>query len=203
MPREREMREIENGQGASEISRRQDGLCRDCQSGMQDEINAERRPGMSDDALGKLLDILRQRGETVTTVESLTAGLIAARIADIPGASDVMKRAYVTYCDEAKHEMVGVSRQTLETYTAVSAQTAQEMALGGAQQAHAALCLAATGYAGPPSGPDDHSVGLVFLGCCYRGQVTVEEHHYQGSRNEVRKAAREDALRLMAEALAR
>ncbi len=125
------MREMENGQGASEISRRQDGLCRDCQSGMQDEINAERRPGMSDDALGKLLDILRQRGETVTTVESLTAGLIAARIADIPGASDVMKRAYVTYCDEAKHEMVGVSRQTLETYTAVSAQTAQEMALGG------------------------------------------------------------------------
>lgn len=197
------MREMENGQGASEISRRQDGLCRGCQSGMQDEINAERRPGMSDDALGKLLDILRQRGETVTTVESLTAGLIAARIADIPGASDVMKRAYVTYCDEAKHEMVGVSRQTLETYTAVSAQTAQEMALGGAQQAHAALCLAATGYAGPPSGPDDHSVGLVFLGCCYRGQVTVEEHHYQGSRNEVRKAAREDALRLMAEALAR
>ena len=197
------MREMENGQGASEISRRQDGLCRDCQSGMQDEINAERRPGMSDDALGKLLDILRQRGETVTTVESLTAGLIAARIADIPGASDVMKRAYVTYCDEAKHEMVGVSRQTLETYTAVSAQTAQEMAFGGALQAHAALCLAATGYAGPPSGPDDHSVGLVFLGCCYRGQVTVEEHHYQGSRNEVRKAAREDALRLMAEALAR
>lgn len=197
------MREMENGQGASEISRRQDGLCRDCQSGMQDEINAERRPGMSDDALGKLLDILRQRGETVTTVESLTAGLIAARIADIPGASDVMKRAYVTYCDEAKHEMVGVSRQTLETYTAVSAQTAQEMALGGARQAHAALCLAATGYAGPLSGPDDHSVGLVFLGCCYRGQVTVEEHHYRGSRNEVRKAAREDALRLMAEALAR
>ena len=51
--------------------------------------------------------------------------------------------------------------------------------------------------------PDDHFVGLVYLGCCYRGKVTVEEHHYQGSRNEVRAAAREDALCLMADALAR
>ena len=57
-------------------------------------------------------------------------------------------------------------------------------------------------FAGPPSGPDDHFVGLVYLGCCYRGKVTVEEHHYQGSRNEVREAAREDALCLMADALA-
>ena len=205
---------MENSQRTSEIrqqdgSRRdrqsavQDGSCRDRQSAVQDGCDGERHTGMSDDALRGLLDILRQRGETVTTVESLTAGLISARIADIPGASDVMKRAYVTYCDEAKHEMVGVSRQTLETYTAVSAQTAQEMALGGARQAHAALCLAATGYAGPPPGPDDHFVGLVYLGCCYRGKVTVEEHHYQGSRNEVREAAREDALCLMADALAR
>ncbi|MCI6698885.1 CinA family protein [Porcincola intestinalis] len=193
---------MESSQGTSEIRRQQTVECRDRQRGMQDGSNGERHAGMSDDALGGLLNILRQRGETVTTVESLTAGLISARIADIPGASDVMKRAYVTYCDEAKHEMVGVSRQTLETYTAVSAQTAQEMAIGGARQAHAALCLAATGYAGPPSGPDDHSVGLVYLGCCYRGQVTVEEHHYQGSRNEVREAAREDALCLMAKALA-
>ena len=184
---------MENSQRTSEIrqqdvSRRdrqsavQDGSCRDRQSAVQDGCDGERRTGMSDDALRGLLDILRQRGETVTTVESLTAGLISARIADIPGASDVMKRAYVTYCDEAKHEMV------------------QEMALGGARQAHAALCLAATGYAGPPSGPDDHFVGLVYLGCCYRGKVTVEEHHYQGSRNEVREAAREDALCLMADA---
>ena len=194
---------MESSQGTSEIRRQQTVECRDRQRGMQDGNNGERHAGMSDDALRGLLNILRQRGETVTTVESLTAGLISARIADIPGASDVMKRAYVTYCDEAKHEMVGVSRQTLEMYTAVSAQTAQEMARGGARQAHAALCLAATGYAGPPSGPDDHFVGLVYLGCCYRGKVKVEEHHYQGSRNEVRAAAREDALCLMADALAR
>ena len=202
MIQEQEMREMESSHRTSGI-RQQDRSCNNCQNRTQDGGNGERRTGMSDDALRGLLDILRQRGETVTTVESLTAGLISARIADIPGASDLMKRAYVTYCDEAKHEMVGVSFQTLETYTAVSAQTAQEMALGGARQAHAALCLAATGYAGPPSGPDDHSVGLVYLSCCYRGQVTVEEHHYQGSRNEVRVAAREDALCLMAEALAR
>ena len=94
---------MESSQGTSEIRRQQTVECRDRQRGMQDGSNGERYAGMSDDALGELLNILRQRGETVTTVESLTAGLISARIADIPGASDVMKRAYVTYCDEAKH----------------------------------------------------------------------------------------------------
>ena len=93
---------MESSQGTSDI-RQQDELNRDRQCRVQDRSNGERHAGMSDDALGGLLNILRQRGETVTTVESLTAGLISARIADIPGASDVMKRAYVTYCDEAKH----------------------------------------------------------------------------------------------------
>ena len=64
---------------------------------------------ITDDFVASVLDLLRKRGETVTTVESLTAGMISSRLADIPGSSDVLKRAYVTYCDEAKHEMAGVS----------------------------------------------------------------------------------------------
>ncbi len=152
---------------------------------------------ISDRKVAKILDILRQRGEYVTTVESLTAGMISARLADIPGSSDVLRRAFVTYSDEAKHEMVHVKKKTLKKHTAVSRQAAGQMAKGGAKMAGAAACVSATGYAGPPSGPDDDTVGLVYLGCCYHKNVVVEEHHYSGGRNEVRMKAMNDALLLL------
>ena len=161
----------------------------------------ETRPAFTDSELARVLDQLRRRGELVTTVESLTAGMISARIADIPGSSDVLRRAYVTYSDEAKREMVGVQASTLEQWTAVSCQSACEMAQGGAENAGAAACLSATGYAGPASGPEDTSVGHVFLGCFYRGQTVVEEHRYLGERNEVRAQAMNDALRMLAAAV--
>ena len=147
--------------------------------------------------IAEIISVLRERGETVTTVESLTAGMISARLADIPGCSDVMERAYVTYCDQAKHEMVKVKKKTLKKWTAVSRQCAKQMAKGGAEEAGADVCVSATGYAGPPSGPDDDTVGLVYLGCWYRGEAVVEEHHYTGQRNEIRSMAMNDALRLL------
>ena len=159
------------------------------------------RMALTDEELAEILNVLRIRCELVTTVESLTAGMIAARIADIPGSSDVLRRAFVTYSDEAKKEMAGVSAVTLEQWTAVSAETAREMAEGGAREASAEACVSATGYAGPPAGPEDDSVGHVFLGCFYHGKTTVEEHWYQGERNEVRRQAMNDALRLLQKSL--
>ena len=167
-------------------------------SGKKDSRTAK---PVSDKKLTALLQALREREETVTTVESLTAGMISARIADIPGSSDVLKRAFVTYCDEAKHDMAGVRRKTLKKHTAVSSQTAKQMAKGGAERAHADACVSATGYAGPPSSPDDNTVGLVFLGCCYHGKTETEEHRYTGSRNEVRAQAMNDALRMLMRAV--
>jgi len=168
---------------------------------MKTEENIEREGQLTgetgDDIAAEILDALREKNETLTTVESLTAGMISARLADIPGCSDVLKRAYVTYCDQAKHEMVGVKDLTLEKYTAVSAQTAQEMAQGGARAAKADACVSATGYAGPAAGPQDDSAGLVFLGCYYHGRTEVERHLYSGGRNEVRQMAMNDALRLL------
>ncbi len=95
---------------------------------------------------------LARRGLTVTTVESCTGGMIAAALTDVPGSSEVFKRGFVTYCDEAKHEMVGVRKKTLKKYTAVSAQTAVEMAEGGARAARADYCVSVTGYAGSDTG---------------------------------------------------
>lgn len=152
---------------------------------------------VTDAEIAAILDTLRKRGETVTTVESLTAGMISARLADIPGCSDVMERAFVTYCDAAKHEMVNVKKKSLKKWTAVSRQVAKQMAKGGAKKAGAQACVSATGYAGPPSGPDDNTAGLVYLGCHYKDKTVVEKHRYTGDRNEVRAQAMNDALRLL------
>ncbi len=161
----------------------------------------KKRKPVTDKQVKHILDLLRQRKEYVTTVESMTAGMISARLADIPGSSDVLRRSFVTYSDEAKHEMVGVRKKTLEKRTAVSRQVAKQMAKGGAKKAKAAACVSVTGYAGPPSGPKDDTVGLTFIGCFYHGKVKVEEHRYRGSRNEVRKMAMNDALGLLLEML--
>ena len=164
---------------------------------MKEKDRRKQSNPVKDQEIAQILDTLRQRGETVTTVESLTAGMISARLADIPGCSDVLRRAYITYCDQAKHEMVNVKKKTLRKWTAVSRQCAKQMAKGGAKQAKADACVSATGYAGPPTGPDDKTAGLVFIGCHYHDKTVVEEHHYSGERNEVRSMAMNDALRLL------
>ena len=164
---------------------------------MKEKNRQEHSNTVRDRDIARILETLRQRGETVTTVESLTAGMISARLADIPGCSDVLRRAYVTYSDEAKHEMVNVRKKTLKKWTAVSRQCARQMAKGGAKEAGAAACVSATGYAGPPAGPEDKTVGLVFIGCHYHDKTVVEEHHYSGQRNEIRAQAMDDALRLL------
>ncbi len=162
---------------------------------------------------------LARRGLTVTTVESCTGGLIAAALTDVPGSSEVFKRGFVTYCDEAKHEMVGVRTETLEKYTAVSAQTAAEMADGGARIAKADCCLSVTGYAGSNTGelhqvceavgdrakasgkPEEvvsgEPVGLVYIGCHVCGVTEVKELHLTGTRAQIRAQARDEALALL------
>ena len=143
----------------------------------------------------KLVDALRERKWTVTTAESCTGGGISAAIVDIAGASDVLKMAFVTYCDEAKEELLGVRKETLAEYTAVSGQTAWEMAAGSRARAGADLALSATGIAGP-GGTEEFPAGLVFLCCACADRAEVREFHFRGSRNEVRKQAVEQALRM-------
>ncbi len=153
-------------------------------------------------AAAELVYELGSRHLTVTTVESCTGGLIAAALTSVPGSSEVFRRGYVTYCDEAKHSMVGVRKETLQTYTAVSAETAREMAEGGACEAGADCCLSVTGYAGPPSGARGEDVGLVFIGCTLFGYTEVKRFHFDGDRQEVRGSAAFEALQLLAGKLA-
>lgn len=106
---------------------------------------------------------LRERGMTLACAESCTGGLIAKRITDISGCSDVFLGGCVTYANEAKERLIGVRHETLETYGAVSEQTAREMARGVRLALGADVGIATTGIAGPGGGTPDKPVGTVYI----------------------------------------
>lgn len=137
---------------------------------------------------GDVLAILAARGQTVTFAESCTGGGLAAAFTANAGSSAALKQAYVTYCDDAKAELLGVSRGVLQRHTAVSAPVAQQMALGAAQAAGADLALSVTGLAGP-GGDGVRPAGLVFIGAAYGGRVQVWRCHLPGCRRLVRQQA--------------
>lgn len=145
----------------------------------------------------KIVQELQKRKLTITTAESCTGGLFAGRILNVSGASSVYNEGYITYSNEAKERLLGVQHATLETYGAVSEQTAGEMARGAARAANADIGLSTTGIAGPTGGTPEKPVGLVYVGCAIGDEVIVEECHFQGSREENRNAAVEAALQLL------
>ena len=149
----------------------------------------------------KIVKELKKRGYTITTTESCTGGLLAGRILNVSGASAVYNEGYITYSNEAKERLIGVAHETLETYGAVSRQTAEEMAKGVARAASANVGLSTTGIAGPGGGTPEKPVGLVYIGCCINGETYVKECRFQGNREENRNAAVEAALELLWEKL--
>lgn len=148
-----------------------------------------------------LVEKLSGRGLTITTAESCTGGMIAGTLVNVSGASDVLNEGYITYSNEAKERLVGVRHETLETYGAVSEQTASEMAEGAAKAAHADVALSATGIAGPGGGTAQKPVGLVYIGCYACGKTKVLECRYAGNRMENRMQTVKDALSLALELL--
>jgi len=136
-----------------------------------------------------IVDMLRERGFSVTSVESCTGGLFAARIVNVPGASDVFKQSFVTYSNKAKHRAVGVRKSSLKMYGAVSEEVAKEMAEGGALAAKADACVAITGIAGPDGGTAEKPVGLVYVACYLRGKIHVQEFRFTGTREKNRDSS--------------
>ena len=146
---------------------------------------------------GAVVELLKERGLTVTTVESCTGGALSARIVDVPGASEVLKQGFVTYSNKAKRKLVKVKKSTLKEQGAVSRKCAKEMAEGGAAAAGADGALSVTGFAGPQGGTDRYPVGTVFIGCCFKGKTRVKECHFNGDRSSVREQAVVNALVLL------
>ena len=140
--------------------------------------------------------ILKEQGLTFTAAESCTGGLLAARLVNVPGASDMFRGSFVTYSDKAKHRMLGVRKKTLHRYTAVSAETAAEMAAGARNEGKADIAVSVTGIAGPDGGTEERPVGLVFIGCAEEDRIVVEEYRFRGNRAKIRDQAAEMALDL-------
>jgi len=143
-----------------------------------------------------VVDLLLANDLTVTCAESCTGGLLAARIINVPGTSEVIKSSYITYSNKAKRKILGVRKGTLDKYTAVSKQVAEEMALGLTKITKADVTVSVTGYAGPDTG-DGTPVGTVFISCAVKGHATTCEYHFTGNRNTVRQSAVSAALVLM------
>lgn len=140
-----------------------------------------------------VVDLLVASGMKITTVESCTGGMVAARLINVPGASEVLKYGLVTYSNKAKRKLAGVKKATLEKYTAVSEETAREMAKGTELGPKADVIVSVTGYAGPDSSPEA-PVGLVYIGCNVCGEIFVKECHFYGSRDIIRNEATTVAL---------
>lgn len=148
-----------------------------------------------------IVEILKEKGMTLTTAESCSGGLLAGRIMNVAGASAVYNEGYITYANAAKEKILGVQHATLETYGAVSKETAYEMAVGAAKAASADAALSVTGIAGPDGGTKEKPVGLVYVGCYVNGKVRVEEFRFTGNRSKNRDYAVVRALTLLREEL--
>lgn len=148
-----------------------------------------------------LTKLLMKKKYTMTTAESCTGGMIAARMVNAPGVSAVLKSGFITYANEAKEELLGVSHDTLEKFGAVSRETAEEMAEGAVKAAHTDAAVAVTGIAGPDGGTKEKPVGLVYIGVNVRGNVEVREYHFSGSRQKIRESVTAAALTFLREKL--
>lgn len=144
-----------------------------------------------------VLEDLRAWGVKLATAESCTGGLIAAALTAVPGSSDVVDCAFVTYSNRAKTELLGVPPELIERDGAVSESVAQAMADGALERSAAAIAVAVTGVAGPDGGTAAKPVGTVWLACAVRGGPTaIECHLFHGDRATVRAASVVRAFRL-------
>ena len=143
---------------------------------------------------------------TLATAESCTGGLIAAALTDVPGSSTAFDRGFVTYSNEAKVEMLGVSMADIKTHGAVSSQVAAAMVHGALQLSNASVSCAVTGIAGPGGGSPAKPVGLVYVGVGQKGQPPlVRECRFDelglSSRSDIREATVRTALQMLIEVL--
>jgi nicotinamide-nucleotide amidase len=146
-----------------------------------------------------LLILCRSKGLKIATAESCTGGLLAAALTEVPGSSDVLERGFVTYSNEAKQMLLGVSPQTIEMHGAVSRECAQAMAAGALSRAPVDLAVSVTGIAGPGGEVVGKPVGLVHFGAASRGGQRLDETRKYGDigRSQVRHASVAQALAML------
>ncbi|MDR1390321.1 MAG: CinA family protein [Treponema sp.] len=142
----------------------------------------------------ELIRFLKQRSLRIAAAESCTAGLAAALLADVPGASGVFWGAFVCYTAGAKTSMLGIESAVLEKYGLVSAECAGAMALGALKKSGVDAAFSITGLAGPGGDGSQTPVGTVWIAGALKGKVDAVKYHFTGPRNELRQKAARTAL---------
>lgn len=145
--------------------------------------------------VSQLADLMVQQKLSLVAAESCTGGWIAKCCTDLPGSSAWFERGFVTYSNESKQSLLGVSIDTLAQYGAVSAQTAEAMASGALRHSLADISVAVTGIAGPDGGSAEKPVGTVWFAWARKDRsVQSECHHFDGDREYIRRQAVQTAL---------
>lgn len=154
------------------------------------------------DLIRKVAQKLLAENLKLATAESCTGGWVAKVLTDVAGSSEWFERGFVTYSNEAKHEMLGVPKKIIEQHGAVSYETAKAMAEGVLQNSHADVSLAITGVAGPGGGSIEKPVGLVWFAWASAHKPTlVKRYYFAGDRESIRHHAVYFTLEILLEYL--
>lgn len=170
-------------------------------SQLKNEDLAAIAPEALEDLACDVLQALSRAGKSIGTAESLTGGLIAATLTEVPGSSEVVRGAVVSYVNEVKQELLGVDHETLVRTGAVSEETARAMAEGARRDLGADVAVAVTGIAGPSGAEEGKPVGTVWIGLANSSETTARRYCFGGNRAQVRFQTVRAALDLVSESL--
>lgn len=145
----------------------------------------------------KLFEFLKLNNLTIATAESCTGGMIASAITDVNGSSVFFGTGVVTYSNDAKMKLIGVKKETLQKFGAVSEQTASEMAEGVLKLGDADVSVSVTGIAGPTGGTPEKPVGLVYIGVSGKYGTFAYKNNFEGNRDSVRRQTVNKAFELV------
>lgn len=142
----------------------------------------------------KVMEILIEKGLTIATAESCTGGMVSARLINYSGASASFINGMVTYTNESKSRLLDIDSDIINSFGAVSPETAEAMCLGVAKVSGADIGLSTTGVAGPEGGTKEKPVGLVYVGVSIKGKAYVKRLMLHGNRNDIRAEAAYDVI---------
>ena len=147
----------------------------------------------------KVITQLIENNITISTAESCTGGSLGKIITSFSGVSAIYGYGFITYANEAKENILGVSHETLEKYGAVSSECAREMAQGARKVAKSDIAVSVTGIAGPTGGTKEKPVGLVYIALAHKDGVKVRKLNLSGNRDEIRATTCREVFKLISE----
>ena len=149
----------------------------------------------------QIISKLVQQNITISTAESCTGGSLGKIITSVAGVSSIYGYGFITYANEAKEKILGVKHETLDSYGAVSAETALQMALGAREVSGSDIAVSVTGIAGPGGGTPEKPVGLVYIAFADKNGADYRKLNLSGSRDEIRSKTCDEVFKLIKEKL--